>query len=58
MTKRSQLSEEVRQECSRLRKQRVQRWNEAGLFRNIKEVSVANVSSRETGMEEVMRPWQ
>lgn len=52
MTKRSQSNKERRQERSRQREQLVQRCNKNGLFRNSKTVSVANMGSRERGMDE------
>lgn len=52
MTKRSQPSQGLGKECSRPREQLAQRCNKNGLFGSSKKASVANVSSRERGMDE------
>lgn len=52
LRRRRQPNEEVRQERTRPRRQTVQRWNKADLFRHIQEVSAAKVSRGSEGGDE------
>lgn len=49
LRRRCQPNEEVRQERTRPRRQKVQRWSKADLFRHIQEVGVAKVSRGSEG---------
>lgn len=49
LSRRRQPNEEVRQERTRPRRQKIQRWNKADLFGHIQEVSVAKVSRGSEG---------